>query len=160
MKNKTTYEMEDVMNLITRDLADKGLAPDSGSIEIWAQVGGARVSAKEIEVEVNVSWVGTPVQDDESFVSRVRPLRTSDPDPKVDSAPSDLLDEAPSPRNRPVLTIGEAEDPPGTVEDITTAGAKIARAGGAGPFDPVRVRKRLSADETTEWPGNTPPRGR
>lgn len=161
MRNKTTYEMDDVMNLIAKDLADKGLAPDPASIEIWACVDGARVSAKEIEVEVSVSWVGIPARvNSDPSSPRAHPRHAPGSDPEAETSPPDLLAEAPSPRNRPALAIGDIGEPPGTVEDITAAGAKIARAGGAGPFAPERVRRRLSADETHEWPGNVPPGGR
>lgn len=153
MKNKTTYEMEDVMNLITKDLADKGLAPDPGSIEIWARIDGARVSTKEIEVEVNVSWVGIPAQDDgESTPPRARARRVPEPDADVLPPLQDLLDEAPPPGAAPALEIG--------FDDITSASAKIARSGGAGPFAPERVKRRLTDGESTEWPGSPPPRGR
>jgi hypothetical protein len=152
LKNKTTYEMEDVMNLIAKDLADKGLAPDPGSIEIWARIDGARVPTKEIEVEVNVSWVGIPPQDDEPSPPRARARRV--PEPDVDSEPEsqDLLDEAPRPGAAPALEIG--------IDDVTAASAKISRSGGAGPFAPERVKRRLMNDESTEWPGSPPPRGR
>ncbi len=159
MRNKTTYEMEDVMNLIAKDLADKGLAPDPGSIEIWACIDGARVSTKEIEVEVSVSWVGIPLHED-SPLSRARTHRVPDPDPDTQQAPKDLLDEAPSPRSKPVLAIGDIGEPSETVADITTASTRIARSGGPGPFAPERVNRRLSDDESTEWPGNPPARGR
>lgn len=150
MKNKTTYEMDDIMGLITRDLEEKGLEPDSASVEIWARVDGARISVKEIEIEANVSWSGAPVRS-----------RHREPDLNDDTAlvPAGLLDEAPSPRNRPALAIGDIGEPSGTVEDITATSTKIARAGGAGPFSPDRVKRRLSDDESTEYPGTTP-RGR
>lgn len=153
MKNKTTYEMEDVMNLITKDLAEKGLAPDSASMEIWACVDGARISTKEIEIEVNVSWVGIPAQDDsEPPALRPRQRRVSAPDVDDEPPPQDLLDEAPRPGVTPALEIG--------INDITAAGAKIARAGGTGPFTPERVKRRLTDGESTEWPGSSPSRGR
>lgn len=160
MKNKTTYEMEDIMNLIAKDLAEKGLAPDAGSIEVWARIDGARVSTNEVEIEVNVSWVGIPTPNDDPPASKPRTRRVPEPEVSAPSAPQDLLDEAPSPRNRPTLAIGDIGEVPGTVEDITTASTKIVRSGGAGPFSPERVRRRLSEDESTEWPGNPPPRGR
>lgn len=148
------------MNLITKDLAEKGLAPDGGSIETWARIDGARVSTKEIEIEVSVSWVGIPSQGvGEPPAPRTRVRRAPEPDADVQPAPQDLLDEAPSPRNRPVRVIGD-EELPDTVEDITEASTKIVRSGGAGPFAPERVRHRLSDDESTEWPGSPPTRGR
>lgn len=159
MKNKTTYEMDDIMGLITRDLEEKGLEPDSASVEIWARVDGARISVKEIEIEANVSWVGVPAQEGSRGGSARSRHREAEPDDDTMRAPADLLDEAPSPRNRPTLAIGDIGEPPGTVEDITTASTKIARAGGAGPFSPDRVKRRLSDDESTDYPGTTP-RGR
>jgi len=150
LKNKTTYEMDDIMGLITRDLEEKGLEPDSASVEIWVRVDGARISVKEIEIEANVSWSEVPMR------SRHREPELND---DALSAPADLLDEAPSPRNRPTLAIGDIGEPPGTVEDITAASTKIARAGGVGPFSPDRVKRRLSDDESTEYPSTTP-RGR
>lgn len=161
MRNKTTYEMEDVMNLITKDLAEKGLAPDVGSIEIWALIDGVRISTKEIEIEVSVSWVGiSSPGDGESSAMRIRTRRAPEPDADVQPTPRDLLDEAPSPHNRPMLVIGDIGEPPTTVEDITAASTKIARSGGAGLFSPERVRRRLSDDESTEWPGTPPTKGR
>lgn len=153
MKNKTTYEMEDVMNLITKDLADKGLAPDPGSIEIWARIDGARVSTKEIEVEVNVSWVGFPAQNDDAppqLRARARHVPESDAD--LEPPSHDLLDEAPRPGVAPALEIG--------IDDVTAASAKIARSGGAGPFAPERVKRRLMNEESTDWPGNPRSGGR
>lgn len=161
MKNKTTYEMEDVMNLLTKDLAEKGLAPDVGSIEVWAHIDEVRVSTKEIEIEVNVSWVGIPLRGDgELLATRTRARGVPEPDADVQSMSQDLLDEAPSPRNRPTLVIGDIGEPSDTVEDITAASTNIARSGGAGLFAPDRVRRRLSDDESTEWPGSLPTKGR
>lgn len=156
MKNKTTYEMEDVMNLITRDLADKGLAPDPGSMEIWTKIDGARVSTKEIEVEVNVSWVGIPAQGDGDPTPtspRLRARRVPDPEPDTDTEQApDLLDEAPRPGTADALEIG--------IDDVTAASAKITRSGGEGPFAPKRVKRRLMNDESTDWPGNPRSGGR
>lgn len=167
MKNKTTYEMDDIIALITKDLADKGLALDLGTIEIRAKtVEGDTLGdvgpLREVEIDVNVSWVGIPASDDVAISpsASARLAARKAGTQKTLEVEEDLLDEAPSPRNRPVLAIGDIGEPPGTVEDITTAGVKIARSGGAGPFAPERVKRRLSADETPEWPGNTPPRGR
>lgn len=161
MRNKTTYEMEDVMNLITKDLAEKGLAPDAESMEIWAYIDGVRVFTKEIEVDISVSWVGIPSQgDSEPPATRTHARRAPEPDADIQPRSRDLLDEAPSPRNRPALVIGDIGEPSDTVEDITAASAKIARSGGAGPFAPERVKHRLSDDESTEWPGTPPTRGR
>lgn len=151
MRNKTTYEMEDVMNLIAKDLADKGLAPDAASVEIWARIDGARVSTKEIEVEVSVSWVGTPTRGD-GDPSSSRPRHAPEQDTDIHAPPADLLDEAPRPGTAPAVEIG--------IDEVTAAGAKIARAGGAGPFAPERVKRRLSQDESFEWPGNAPDRRR
>lgn len=153
MKNKTTYEMEDVLNLIAKDLADKGLVPDSGSIEIWARIDGARVSTKEIEVEINVSWVGIPARNDaEPTPLRTRTQHVSEPDTSLGSPSQDLLGEAPRPGTTPALEIG--------IDDVAAAGAKIARSGGTGPFAPERVKRRLTDGESTEWPGSPPSRGR
>ncbi len=154
MKNKTTYEMDDVMSLITRDLEDKGLAPDLASVEIWAIIDGARVSATAIEIEANVSWVGVSGQADVKTSSmRSRGRRGPEPEEVPDAEPTlqDLLDEAPRPGGGPVLEIG--------IDAVTAESARISRSGGAGPFSPDRVKRRLVDGESTEFPG-TPPRGR
>jgi hypothetical protein len=153
LKNKTTYEMEDVMNLIAKDLADKGLAPDPGSIVIRAIVAGTEVRPSGVEIDVNVSWVGISAQDDgESPAPRARLRRAPEPDVDVHAPPPDLLDEAPRPGAAPALEIG--------IDEVTAAGAKIARTGGAGPFAPERVKRRLSQDESYDWPSSSSPRGR
>lgn len=158
MRNKTTYEMDDVMNLIAKDLAEKGLAPDPASVEIWARVDGGndtRVHVRDLEVEINVSWVGIPTTDDDSEPPAARPRARRVPTPDFDEAPfppQDLLDEAPRPGAAPALEIG--------IDDVTAAGARIARAGGAGPFAPERVKRRLADGESTEWPGSPLVRGR
>lgn len=149
MKNKTTYEMDDIMGLIMRDLEGKGLEPDSATVEIWACVDGARISVKEIEIEANVSWVGVPAQES----TRAGSVRSRHDEPEP--TPVDLLDEAPSPHNRPAFAFGDIEEPPGTIEDITAASAKIKQAGGVGLFSPGHVKRRLSDDESIDYPGTT-----
>lgn len=154
MKNKTTYEMEDVIGLITRDLADKGLVPDPGSMKIRAVVAETAVFPSDIEIDVNVSWVGIPAQDDDDDPSppRARARRVSGPDTDIDPPSHDLLDEAPQPGVAPALEIG--------IDDVTAASAKIARSSGTGPFAPERVKRRLMNDESTDWPGSPPSRRR
>lgn len=156
MKNKTTYEMEDIMGLIEKDLLEKGLVPDPGSIVIRTfgsdSTSDGEVREPRVEIDVNVSWVGISAQnDDEPSLPPARPRRSATPN--VDVVPStDLLDEAPRPGAAPALEIG--------IDEVTAASTKIARAGGAGPFAPERVKRRLSQDESYEWPGNLSPRGR
>lgn len=164
MRNKTTYEMEDVMNLIAKDLADKGLAPDPASMEVWACIDGARVSTKEIEVEVNVSWVGIPTRADDGpprARARREPAAT---DANTGTPPADLLDEAPPLSGRPHVTFGSIADSPGPgevgINDVTAASREVLQAGGEGPFSKARVARRLSDDESFEWPGNSPDRRR
>jgi hypothetical protein len=147
LKNKTTYEMSDIMGLITRDLEEKGLAPDSASVEIWGRVDGARISVKEIEIEANVSWVGVPEQGD-ARAAAPRARNRREPDLEAEPAPQDLLDEAPRPGGGPALEIG--------IDEVTAASTRIARSGGPGPFSPERVKRRLTEGESTEYPGTTP----
>ncbi len=160
MKNKTTYEMEDIMGLITKDLADKGLAPDPRTVEIRAAVADTEVKPTWIEIDVNVSWVGIPSQDDDASAQRVRARRALELGADVQPPRQDLLDEAPSPRGRPTVVLGDVGEPSDTVEDVTAASTRIIRSGGSGPFAPERVKRRLLDDESTEWPGNSPARGR
>lgn len=153
------------MGLITRDLAEKGLAPDPGSIVIRAAVAGTGVQPSDIEIDVNVSWVGIPAQDDgEPSSSPARPRRSAAADADVQVPPADLLDEAPSLSGRPHVAFGSMADSPGPgevgVNDVTAASRGILQAGGEGPFSRARVTRRLSDNESAEWPGNPPPRGR
>ncbi len=145
------------MGLITRDLLEKGLVPDPGSIVIRTfscdPTSDGEVREPRVEIDVNVSWVGIPAQDDsESPALRSRQRRVSAPDVDDEPPPQDLLDEAPRPGVTPALEIG--------IDAVAAAGAKIARAGGAGPFAPERVKRRLTDGESTEWPGSPPSRGR
>lgn len=147
MKNKTTYEMDDIMGLITRDLEEKGLEPDPASVEIWVRVDGVRVKVTEIEIEANVSWVGIP------STTRLRNRRVAEFQSNVEaqSGSQDLLDEAPRPGGGPVLEIG--------IDEVVAASTGLARSGGEGPFSPDRVKRRLADNESTDYPGTTP-RGR
>lgn len=147
MKNKTTYEMDDIMGLITRDLEEKGLTPDLATVEIWARLAGGnetRVSVKEVEIEANVSWVEVP----ERAVASPSPRGRREPDTEMEPDPQDLLDEAPRPGAGPVLEIG--------IDEVTAASTRISRSGGAGPFSPDRVKRRLTDGESADYPNTTP----
>lgn len=155
MKNKTTYEMDDIMGLITRDLKEKGLSPDTASVTVWAVVDRVRICANAVEIEADVSWVGAPVQDDAKGATAQGRSRR---DPEVEP---DLLGEAPPLHNRPFVTFGDLAPDPGEIgiNDATTTSQQIVQGGGKGIFSPERVKRRLTDGESTEYPG-TPPRGR
>lgn len=143
MKNKTTYEMEDIMGLIARELAEKGLVPDLENIVIRAAVAGTEVLPSSIEIDVNVSWVGVAAPAGIPSVARsavpVPGRRDTEDRPAV---PRDLLDEAPEPGVRPAI-------------DIVTAASQEIVGSFTGPFSPDKVRKRVTSleGESTEYPG-------
>lgn len=142
MKNKTTYEMEDIMSLITRDLAEKGLAPDPGSVVVRVKSPTSNeinVQVECMEIDVNVSWVGVSTPP-------VKLVGQEAPEP---SKPRDLLDEAPEPGVGPPVDIG----------DVTAASQQLVRSSD-GPFSPDKVKKRTGRltgldGESFEYPGST-----
>jgi len=140
MKIKTTYEKDDIIGLITKDLESKGLAPDPGSFVIRPDF----PDAGNFEVDVFVSGKSVPAVID-PFTGRRAP---ADSDPFVTPEPPDLLAEAPSPKDRPVLDIS----------DVVSQGTAAA---GSGPFDPARVKGRPLLDgESIEYPGTSRNRSR
>jgi hypothetical protein len=152
MRNKTTYEMEDVMGLITRDLAEKGLAPDPGSVVIRAAVAGVQVLPSDIDIDVNVSWVGVIVP--AGPPSAVLTTITHHGGRELSEPPAvlrDLFDEAPEPGAGPAIEIGS----------VTTASEQLTRST-SGPFAPDKVKRRLTGldGESAEYPGPSRQGGR
>lgn len=149
MKNKTTYEMEDIMGLITRDLAEKGLAPDPGSVTVRTREVAGSDFPVEIEIDVNVSWVGVivPVSPLLAAHAAVPDLGRREPENHPLVLPRGLLDEAPEPGVGPAIEIG----------NVTAASQQLARTT-PGPFSPDKVKRRLTGldGESAEYPG--PPR--
>ena len=85
--------MEDIMGLISRDLLEKGLAPDPESIVIRAQTMQSTevdLRVPRIEIDVNVSWVGIASDNNEPSTPPVRPRRPAPPDTDVPVPPADL----------------------------------------------------------------------
>lgn len=154
MKNKITYEMEDIMLLLGRDLAAKDVSPDESTMEIRARLNdGTFVVVGALEIDVNVTWSGRAAEPISAAVTT------------TDHAPEplrDLLDEAPSPKGRPTITFGDLANSPEpgeiSINDVTAASRQIKDGGGEGPFSKTRVKRRLSSDvsmeESTEYPGN------
>lgn len=149
MKNKTTYEMEDIMGLITRELAEKGLALVPGGVTVRAVTADGEIFPVSIEIDVNVSWVGVPSSN--SLILAPEHSTIREPESRVLAVPRDLLDEAPEPGVGPAVEIG----------NVTTVSQQLARST-AGPFSPEKVRKRTTSleGETTEYPGPSRTGGR
>lgn len=152
MKNKTTYEMVDIMGLIARELSEKGLVHDPGSIVIRAAVAGTEVFPSDIEIDVNVSWVGVVAPAGLSSVARLAvPVPDGRDTEDRPAIPRDLLDEAPEPGVGPAIEIG----------NVTSASQLLADST-AGPFSPARVKKRVTSldGESLEYPGPSRTGGR
>lgn len=152
MKNKTTYEMEDIMGLITRDLAEKGLAPDPGSVTVRTREVAGSDFPVEIEIDVNVSWVGLVAPAGPPPSANVVVLDPGGRAPENrPTAPRDLLDEAPEPGVGPAIEIGS----------VTAASEQLARST-PGPFSPDKVKRRLTGldGESAEYPGPSRTGGR
>lgn len=156
MRNKTTYEMDDIMGLITRDLAEKGQAPEPGGVSVRARTADGEIHPDNVEIDVNVSWIGVSVP----YVSGnfthalghvvIPDTGAREPDDRL-AAPRDLLDEAPEPGVGPAFEIGS----------VTSASQQLVRST-AGPFSPDKIRKRVTSleGETTEYPGPSRTGGR
>lgn len=140
MKIKVTYDKEDILKLIHRDLKANGLKHDL-SAAIYK--GTANVS---IEVE------GAPA-DELAFV-------TQDDAPPPVVAPVAPVRKPPAAGQPPQLAI--AEDPiddGGDMSEILSQSRK--NANDKKPmYDPDRVARPLMEGESTEWPGAPTPRSR
>jgi hypothetical protein len=150
MKNKTTYEMTDIMDLITKNLAEKGLAPDPGTLVVRTREVAGGDFPVEVEIDVNVSWVGVPDTSPRPAqpASNLGAGRYESED-RSSAPPRDLLDEAPEPGVGPAMEIGS----------ITAISHEITRAN-PGPFSRERVTRALLDGETTEYPGPSRTGGR
>ncbi len=140
MKIKVTYDREDILKLIRRDLVASGLKHD---LESATYKGTAVVS---IEVEgaiVDELPPSTPPEPPAHVPANLQPVKTAPPPPREAS-----VDETPA--DEPVPDMGAI-----LAQSRKNANEKRPM------YDPENLGGRpLMEGETSEWPGNPEPRNR
>ena len=142
MKINTTYEMDDIVGLITRDLVAKGLVPDPTSFNFRVKIMRDDQSfvndVPVVEIDVRVS--GAEPADRVEHVEHAAAPPISGPLPEESR---DLLAEAPQPGLTPAVDIGSL-----------AATSRAIEQSNPGLFAPERVTRRTMMDgESSEYPG-------